>query len=522
MRLAGRRSVSSRLSHSSFRGPFRWAALVLLALTVAYAWPVQITGYNQNAHYALTKALAEGTPYIDGVIGEVGDLSTGDAARFDGHLYAVKAPGFAAAILPAYVAVEAVGMRTSGDPARAMWVLHLLGSVLPTVALVLLLFFFGERTEPGYGLAGATVFGVATLALPFGTLLFAHALSAALGFAAFVVLWRERAGPWSAPRVAAGGLIAGLAIFVEYQLLLLAAILGAYAVARSAPARRGLAYAAGLLAGVLPLLAFQWWAYRSPFHTPYDDYWAERGLSHLGALPRLDRAADFLFSSMGLLVVTPVVVPGIVGAWLLARRGLRAEALVIGATIVSYGVYFSHLGAFGGYGPPRYLLTVVPFAAAGLAVALRAFPATTIVLAALSAFQVAVMTATGPLAAYDGNWLGRLADRQFMETGASLVGITGWYAIVPFFAALALAVVGAVAGSHTPRVRGREAAVAVGTVLVWALLAFRAPNRVGASPSDAYVLAAVLASGLVLAAVGLGGRSLPHVRERIQPAGLGR
>jgi hypothetical protein len=514
--------VIRRLPHSSLRGPSRWVALVVLALAVAYAWPLQITGYNQNAHYALTKALAEGTPYIDGVIGEVGDLSTGDAARFEGHLYAVKAPGLAAAVLPAYLAIDAVGMRTTGDPGHAMWVLHLAGSALPAAALVLLLFLFGERTAPGYGLAAAAVFGVSTLVLPFATLLFAHALSAALGFAAFVVLWRERAGPPRAHRIAAAGALAGLAIFVEYQLWLLALILGAYAAARSGPGRRVLAYASGLLAGVLPLLAFHWWAYRSPFHTPYHDYWAERGLSQLDQLPKLDRAADFLFSSMGLLVLTPVVVPGVLGAWLLHRRGWRAEALVIGAVIAGYCVYFSRLGAFGGLGPPRYLVTIVPFAAAGLAVALRAFPATTIVLAAISGFQVTVMTATGPLAAYDGNWLGRFADRQFMETAASLAGVTGWYAIVPFFAALALAVAAAVAGSDLPRIEGREAALAAVAVVGWALLAVRAPNPVGSSPSDEYILGAVLASSLLVAAIAVGVRSFPRSRERLPAAGLGR
>jgi hypothetical protein len=494
---------------------------VLLALAVAFAWPMQITGYNQNAHYALTKALAAGTPYIDGVIGEIGELSTGDSARFEGHLYAVKAPGLAAATLPAYLVIDAVGMRTTGDPAEAIWALHLAGSVLPALALLVLLFLFGERSQPGYGLAAATIFGLGTLVLPFATLHFAHALSAALGFAAFFVLWRERAGPPRPLAIALGGLFVGLAIVVEYQLWLLAGVLAVYAAARSGPARRILAYAAGLLAGVLPLFAFHQWAYGSPFHTPYADYWSEHGVSgrHLTTPPSLDRAGAYLVDAMGLLVLTPVVVCGLVGSVLLYRRGWRAEALVAVGAAVAYGLYFSRLGAFGGLGPPRYLVTVVPFLGVGLAAALRAFPLTTIALGAVSAFQMVVMTATGPLAAYDGDWLGRLWDGDVMQTAASLVGVTGWYAMLPFFAAVLVAAGVAVSGPARTPVTLRDAWLAAAAVLAWAALARRAHNEFGAAPSAEYIVAAVVVVGALVAGFALAARLLP--RQRAHPAGLG-
>ena len=498
--------------------------VVLLALAVAYAWPMQVTGYNQNAHYALTKALAAGTPAIDETIGEVGDLATGDAARHGGHLYAVKAPGLAFVSVPLYVALDTLGMRTTGDPARALWALHLVGSALPAVALVLLLFLFGERAQPGYGLTSAAILGVATLVLPFATLYFAHALSAALGFGAFFVLWRERAGPPRTAAIALGGALAGLGIVVEYQLWLLAPILGIYAAARSGVVRRAVAYAGGLAAGLLPLFAFQLWAFGSLFHTPYGDYWRERGVSgrHFSTLPSLDRASAFLVDAMGLLVLTPVLVCGLVGCGLLYRKGWRAEAIVLVGATVAYGVYFSRLGAFGGLGPPRYLVAVVPFAAAGLAVALRAFPLTTVVLAAISAFQMAVMTATGPLAAYDGAWLDRLARGDVMQTGAAVVGVTGGYAIVPFFAALLVAVGVAFTGLRRARPPAWDAWLALGSLLAWAGLALSARNDVGAAPSDAYVAAMVLALAVLIAAITLGMRSLPGPRARLGAAELGR
>lgn len=476
-----------------------WGVLVVLALAAAFAWPIQVQGFNQNAHYALVKALSNGQPYIEEVIGEVGELSTGDTATFEGHLYAVKAPGLAIVSLPAYLAAEASGMRTTGDPMRALWVLHLVGSVIPAVVLIVLMLAFGERIEPGFGVPAAAIVGLGTLVLPFATLFFAHALSAMLGFAAFYVLWHERSGPPRLGRLTVAGLLAGLAITVEYQSWLLAAILAAYAGARSDRLRRGLAYGMGLAAGLVPLLAYQWWAYGNPLHTPYDDYWREHGASgrHFTTLPSAERAADFLFSSMGLLVVCPVVVCGLVGALLLYRRGARAESVVLVGTTLAYGVYFSRLGAFGGLGPPRYLMTIMPFATAGLAVALRSVPLTTIALAAISIFQVVVMTATGPLAAYDGSWLERLVDGVVMETAAAFVGVTGWYAILPFFALACFAAGSALVGWTPPRMTLRELWLAAGAVVTWAALALGASNDFGAAPSGRYVAPSAVISALI-------------------------
>src|SRR4051812_5160271 len=104
--------------------------LAVAAVACAYAWPLQGTGDNQNSHYALVKALSRGVPYIDDTLRETGDLQSHDVVRADGHLYAVKAPGLALAAVPAYEVVRATGMRTTGDPMRALWVLNVLTSVI--------------------------------------------------------------------------------------------------------------------------------------------------------------------------------------------------------------------------------------------------------------------------------------------------------------------------------------------------------------------------------------------------------
>jgi hypothetical protein len=501
----------------------RFTLLALLALAFVYAWPMQVNGYNQNAHYALIRALADGVPYVDRSLGEIGELATGDIARFEGHIYAVKPPGLAFAAMPAFLVVEASGMRTIGDPTRVIWALNLWGAVLPSLLLLLLVWTLAERLEPGLGTATAVTLGLGTMVLTFATLFFNHALSTFLGFAAFALLWRERDGPARLWLVASAGLVVGLAATVDYQLGFAVGIpLALYALVRTPRLRRGLAYAGGALVGALPLAVFNLWAFGSVTHTAYESYWdarpAEERLAYFRT-PRLSTLLDMLFSTMGLVTLAPVVVCGLIGAIMLYRRR-RAEALVIAAVTLVVVVYQSGLGGFGGQGPPRYLMTMLPFLGLPLALTFRVLPLTTIALALVSVFQAVVMTATGPLAAYDGDWLRRVTARDFPLTAASLVGITGWYTILPFFAAAVVALAAAALASQRLVVSVREIPIALGALLGWALVAVLASNPVGNPPADGYVLGAVLVVAVIvlLLAVGLGTRLGPGRRAAAAPS----
>ena len=86
------------------------ASLVLVVLAFSLGSLVQEIGCNQKAHYALVRALAEGTAIVDEYQPESCDL-----AYTDGHYYAAKAPGLAFAVLPVYVALDAA----DADPGRA-------------------------------------------------------------------------------------------------------------------------------------------------------------------------------------------------------------------------------------------------------------------------------------------------------------------------------------------------------------------------------------------------------------------
>jgi hypothetical protein len=356
-------------------------------------------------------------------------------------------------------------------------------------------------------------FGLGTLVLPFATLFFSHVVAATLGFLAFFLVWHageERGRPLL---LIAAGVSAGFAITTEYALVFVAFVVGLY-VLRSRDLRRVLAYVAGVAVGTLPLAAYNAWAFGSITHLTYENNQVEpvHGFLHLAiGWPNPRYAWDLLFSVWGLVTLTPVIVCGVVGAVLLYRRGRRAEALVCLGIAAIFYVWDASLGhgtsPFGGLGPPRYLIPILPFLAVPFAVAFRVFPATTLALALVSSFQMVVQTATNPLAAYDGDWMTRVRTKEFSQTAASLLGVTGWYTIVLFFVAVAAAVVfAALATSRLPVPRW-DLTLAPVSLLAWAIVAQQAHNPAGRSLGSGYIV--VLAgTALVLAFAAVAGRPL--------------
>ncbi len=82
-----------------------------------------------------------------------------------------------------------------GVPLRALWQIGLWAVVLPALLLLVLLRRTVERLEPGLGTAAAVILGLATLMLPFSTMLFAHVPAALLAFLSFALLFGRRRRP---------------------------------------------------------------------------------------------------------------------------------------------------------------------------------------------------------------------------------------------------------------------------------------------------------------------------------------
>jgi hypothetical protein len=575
--LPGERTVSR------FASALAWVrrrpgTLAIAAVAVCWGVVMHSSGWAQMAHFSEVRALAAGEKTIDRWHWE-----TGDVAWIDGHYYSVKSPGVAAISTPLYMLIDATGgldlaasaahqasladnprwvsneeppfARYGYDPGRArlierrieestpvLWALTLLAAVVPSVLMLVMVRRVGDRFAPGYGTAAAVTLAVSTILLVFGAELFSHAISAAIGFAAFVVLIRERAGPPRIGAVALAGLLAGLAVTFEYQTGLVGFVLFFYAVARSGWPRRALAYGAGALAGVIPVFAFNAWTLGSPFELAYGNAVATLGLSGHATvglnsdgffgitMPKSEAAIDLLFSGRGLLVLTPVLVLGVVGTVIALRSGRnRAEAWTILGVAGAYFVYnCGYWQPFGGGTPgPRFLVPALPFLAVGLAVAYRRLPTTTLALAIPSALWMLVATVTYPLIGEQGTglWVDDLADGTLEHTLLTVLGVrSGWVAILPV--ALAIAAAAWFAIRATPRpvaAASRDWAIAVAALCLWVAASVLGPVFAedpttpidGSVSSLAVVAVGALASAAVIAA------TAPRWRlPRAQPTGV--
>jgi hypothetical protein len=494
------------------------ASIVLAILALACAVVVQDSGPNQAAHHALVRSLASGKAEID-------SSETIDASYVDGRYYAAKAPGLAMFALPWYGTLRAFGLQdaplsTGAGYRNRVWELNLFGAVLPMLALLLLMVVAAERVVPGYGLPAAVLLGAGTLLLPFSTLFFDHLLSAALGFAAFVVLLLARERDASAWWLVAAGLLAGLAVVVEFPLGIVAAVLGLYALTWVRPIGRVWAYAAGVLTGIVPLLAYNTWAFGSPTTLGYTNALkqpAGPGAPVVGAnesgfygvgLPDARAALSLLVSEKGVLIVTPLAIAAVLGLPLLWRLRRRAETAVCAAIPLLFLTYnAAYYLPFGGQSPgPRFLVPALPFLVVPLALVLRVRPLVVVGVGLASIGVMALATLTGPLTGVEygiGTWLGRLERSEFVETLGGRVGFeSAWAGVVVFLLLLAFACTIALARLPLRATTRTDWLLLAGALGAWLLVVRVAPELVPADEEHGTLegALAVLVLGLTLAA----------------------
>lgn len=473
----------------------------IAAIVFAYAYLVQPTGENQEAHYALTRSLADGKPYIDDYAR--GELATVDSTRFEGHTYAAKAPGLAAFSVPVYLVLEAAGVDPDRNVDRVLWALHLWASVLPALVLLLLVRDLANRLEPGLGIASAVALGGATLLLPFANLYFSHVLAATLAFGAYVLLHRERHGPPDLQRVALAGLLLGLGVVVEYPIGLAGVVLFVYAIARTDKLRRALAFGVPAVLGALPALAFNQWAFGSPFHFPYEGWTlgpetkSYPGLFGL-TLPDPHTTLALLFAPAGLVSLAAAAV----GAVVVYRRGERADALLLAGLPLAFLLYnAASVDPFGGASPgPRYLVTALPFLAVLLAPALRVIPGVVLGQLAVTGAFLAAATLTSPLAAGDTEVIHRLRTGGYVRSVLDFVGIGGGAADLPFVLAVLFAALVAFAAVRR-YLRPVDVLAFLLSLVAWAAIASQSHRLLEEGPSwttDAMLLAVAIGASAAL------------------------
>ena len=461
-----------------------------LALLLAYGLFIQLPAWNEYSRYDLVRAVVEeGRTTIDSF-----HENTGDKALKDGHYYSDKAPGTAILGVPVYgafKAASALGGNAAPDQVDAVAALAWAISGLTTVALVVLLVrFLIPLTGEPWALFMGVAFGLGSIAFPFATMLFGHALSAATLFAAFWLLhrWRRTGGRWE-PVLAGFG--AGWAVLTEIPVGLGVAVLAGYALWLG----RGVAlrFVLGGLPVALLLAGYNWVVFGSPLSLGYQyaTVFAAQNAQGIVSIvwPSPGVLADLLLNPRGLLALAPWFALAPLGLLAARDRSIRGEVIVCAAMCVAFLTYNSGaLNPFGGWTPgPRYLVPMLPFATILVALAPRRIRVVTVVLVAYSLITMLAATATRPNAQelYENPltqlWLPRLLSGDLADTLAwRRFGLAGWTPLLLLAIGLVVAAVAILATTRHTRVASGTT-IAARVVLALLIVAVALPIPAGAA-----------------------------------------
>jgi hypothetical protein len=280
--------------------------------------------------------------------------------------------------------------------------------------------------------------------------------------------------------------------------------------------RRALTYVAGVAVGVLPLLAFDTWAFGSPTRLSYTNAVLEPGASGHAVVganasgffgvgwPKLHAGLELLLSGTGLIVLTPVWALAGFGLVVLWRRSLRAEAALVGGLACAFVVYnAAYWLPFGGFfAGPRFLVPLLPFLALPVAAAWRALPLTSLALALASIVVTTASLLAEPLVSAEGagTWFHRLERGHVTQTIFRWqLDIGGFRGVIPVVLLIAVAVGLALVVTPRPRVGSRDTLVALAALAAWRVVYVGAPILLTVDRSSGGWTGAAAVLGLVVA-----------------------
>ncbi|MGE0747872.1 MAG: hypothetical protein AB7K86_21615 [Rhodospirillales bacterium] len=368
------------------------AALFLFSLlTFAALTPQDPQNAQAVSRFALTLSIVE-----RGTI-EISPFApyTIDKSAYGTRRYTDKPPGHPFLAVPGAVAAQRLfgPLGDSVDPSTASFRRHIAATTVLTngvisAAAVVMLFLVALRlgaTREG-ALFGAVSLAAATPFLGWSTAFFAHSVTAsmlAFGFGWIVIAFTgPPPRPRPVPAAALLGLLLGYTLVVDLTAAPLVAVAGlcALAAARQKPWREAAATAAALAGGgaigLAPLLAYNQFAFDSPFRLGYAAVVGFEGMrtGFFGiAWPDPEVALELVFGLYrGLLPVSPVLALVPLGVWRLwRRRELRPAAAVI---VLAFAIHLCINAGYhywdGGWSTgPRHMTAALPFLAMALAFA---------------------------------------------------------------------------------------------------------------------------------------------------------
>ena len=330
----------------SFRRPEPWVFLILIS-SYAYFW--QARDWNIGSRLMLTYSLVDrGSLSIDGL-----DDQTRDIARYQGHYYSDKTPGFSLLGVVPYSLSKLI-LRASDHPLNRpgfahwpadYWVTLGTSGLLTALSGVILVGMArdlgcGPRSSALVGLA----YGLGTPAWAYATLAYGHQVSAFALLGSFRLIQSRGARPlvW----LGVAGFLASYASVVEIQVGPASAILGLHlltlAIGKVRPRWSVLSFGIGAAIPACILLTYNTLAFGSPWRMGYfyevlDQFNQVHSSSNpLGIRrPDVSKIGELLWGERrGLIRFAPIVLLTIPGLIALAGRR-RWGPVVVPSAIVS-------------------------------------------------------------------------------------------------------------------------------------------------------------------------------------------
>jgi hypothetical protein len=391
-------------------------AFLFACLVSLYLWPVdRDPGVNVYAHLDQAAAVVvDGTLAIDRFASRPESITIDWSRAPDGRLYPAKAPGAGLAAVPAFFALYHAERAAGIDPLTRQWfrrnavaINWLLNAVIAAFA-ILLLVRIGEALGVGRDASrvGALAIAIGTAFYSYATIYYAHVPAAsALVVSAYLLFTGEP----RRTRDVAAGFFAGVAVLYDYPAALAVVSLSA-AVVFSEP-RRIVGFVVGGLVPAAILASYHQVAFGSPLTTPYAYQNPEFVVGDGPFLrpPSLRVLSELLIGPYrGLFIYSPVLIAGVLGAFLMGRgavsarqqasrlriyTGAAAGTLVLWLLLnASYSVWW------GGFtSGPRFLIPAFVLFAPLIGLGLQRFPRIGFTLLLISSANYFAITAVAIL-----------------------------------------------------------------------------------------------------------------------------
>lgn len=364
----------------------RYALLIFAILLTTYVYILPKQNWNSRSRIALTRAIVEeGVFHIDSF-----HEGTGDKAFFNGHYYTDKSIGPSMVAVPVYFLYRLVASVPLFDFLAQYQVVNVLATwfstSIPSALLGVALFLFVSEfaTKLSYAVLVSLLYGLATSALPFSTVVFQHQLSAAGLFIAFYILWKIACDGADSRWFWIVGILAGLTIISDYWSAVLICLIILWSVFKTREIKTLIPIALGALPFVLILLIYNGLSFGNPLTLGYalTEWDAVQGQGLFGVkLPTLDGLWGITFSPFrGLFFVSPVLLLGFHGFYIMWKKKFDLSVLFLCLVLVIATFLFNASAVmwWAGYSiGPRYMLSVVPFLAVPMIFSLNRLMPTT-------------------------------------------------------------------------------------------------------------------------------------------------